>query len=264
MKIIVLASGSKGNATYVEIGTEKILIDCGLSYRQIVTRLAEHDKTLEGLSKVFITHEHSDHVSELSMLAKKHVDVDIYLSEGTLKNLNKNIKYTIDINRFKMILPEDLIDFGSYKVLPFMVYHDAFEPFGYRFFETNKSFVYITDTGYFPVRKYHLITNAEAYIIESNHEVEMLLESNRPWLLKRRILDDEGHLSNEDSANLLLNLAGDRTRYIVLAHLSEECNIESKALDAYNKVFIDQGVDIYAYRIVVAKQTESSELISIE
>jgi len=218
---------------------------------------------LEGLSKVFITHEHSDHVSELYMLAKNH-DFDIYLSEGTFNGINKNIRYKIDITRFKTVKPEVMLEFEGFKVLPFDIYHDALEPFGFRFFEGVNSLVYITDTGYFPIRKYELIANAEAYVIESNHEVEMLLESNRPWLLKRRILDDEGHLSNEDSANLLLNLAGDRTKYIILAHLSEECNIEAKALDAYNKVFIGQGVDIDSYRLVVARQNEASKLITIE
>lgn len=263
MEVIVLASGSKGNATYIEIGNEKLLIDCGITYKQLTKRLAEHNKTLDGLSKVFITHEHSDHVKELVMLVKNH-DVNIYLSEGTLKNLNKTIKYNIDSPRFQVILPEYMLEFEGFKVLPFNIYHDALEPFGYRFFEGESSMVYMTDTGYFPMRKYHLISNAEAYVIESNHEVEMLLESDRPWLLKRRILDDQGHLSNEDSANLILNLAGDRTKYIVLAHLSEECNIETKALEAYNKTFLDQGVDIFAYKVIVARQNEPTERIIIE
>lgn len=263
MELIVLASGSKGNSTYLEIGKEKILIDCGISLKQIKLRLEEHNKNLDGLSKIFITHEHSDHVKELSMVAKNY-DVDIYLSEGTLKNLNTRIRYTIDSRKFKTIFPEEIIEFDGFSVLPFLVYHDAYEPLGYRFNENGKSLVYITDTGYFPERKYELIKNCEVYIIESNHEVEMLLESDRPWLLKRRILDDEGHLSNEDSANLLLNLAGDNTKTIVLAHLSEECNIESKARDAYNKAFLDQGVDIYSYRIIVANQNYSTDVISIE
>lgn len=263
MNFIVLASGSKGNATYIEIGNEKILVDCGLNYKQLTLRLALHGKTLEGLTKIFITHEHSDHVSQLAMFAKKH-PIDIYLSEGTFQNLNKTIRNTIDIRRFKIMLPEEMIDFDHYRVLPFMVYHDAFEPFGFRFFEGEQSLVYMTDTGYFPMRKFHLVMNAEAYVIESNHEVEMLLESDRPWLLKRRILDDQGHLSNEDSAQLLLNLAGDRTKVIVLAHLSEECNIDTLARDAYSKVFLDQGVDLYAYRIEVAKQNEPSALFTIE
>ncbi|MBI9009139.1 MAG: MBL fold metallo-hydrolase [Tenericutes bacterium] len=263
MEFIVLASGSRGNSTYLEIGNEKILIDCGISYKQVRLRLEEHNKTIDGLTKVFITHEHSDHVGQLAMLAKNH-DIEIYLSEGSLKNLKKNIKYVIDCTRFKTCVPEKLLEFDGFQVLPFNVYHDAIEPFGYRFYEDDKSLVYITDTGYFPQRKYNLIANAEAYIIESNHEVELLLESDRPWLLKRRILDDEGHLSNEDSATLLLNLAGDKTKIIILAHLSEECNLTSLAIDAYNKAFMNQGVDISAYKLVVARQDYSTELFFLE
>jgi phosphoribosyl 1,2-cyclic phosphodiesterase len=263
MEFIVLASGSKGNSTYLEIGEEKILIDCGVSYKQVRLRLEEHNKTIDGLTKIFITHEHSDHVGHLAMLAKKH-DIEIYLSEGSLKNLKKKIKYEIDCRRFKTCEPEKMLEFDGFSVLPFNVYHDAIEPFGYRFYENGKSLVYITDTGYFPQRKYELISNAEAYIIESNHEVEMLLESDRPWMLKRRILDDQGHLSNEDSANLLLNLAGDRTKIIILAHLSEECNLGSKALEVYNKAFLEQGLDISAYKLIVAYQHYSTELFSLD
>ncbi len=263
MECIILASGSKGNCTYLEIGNEKILIDCGISYKQTKDRLKEYGKTLDGLSKIFITHEHSDHVAHLGMLAKYH-EFDIYMSEGTLKNLTKRIKYTINVFRYKTIIPEDILEFDGYNVLPFNVYHDAIDPMGYRFTEKGKSLVYITDTGYFPERKYSLIQNAEAYIIESNHEVEMLLESDRPWLLKRRILDDNGHLSNEDSANLLLNVAGDKTKYIILAHLSEDCNMPICAKEAYDKVFYDQGVDISSYEIIIAQQHYATEPILVE
>lgn len=262
MEIIVLASGSKGNTTYLEIGQEKILIDCGISYRQINSRLQALGKSIEGITKIFITHEHGDHVAHLAMLAKKH-DVDIYLSEGTLNNLRKDIRYTIDVRCFKTLLAEEQYHFDGFSVLPFMVYHDAYEPFGYRFFEDDKSLVYITDTGYFPLRKYHLISNADAYIIESNHEVEMLLESNRSWPLKRRILDDQGHLSNDDSAQLLMNLAGDRTRYIVLAHLSEECNLDHLALSAYQKTFLREGVDVNSYQLIIAHQHYATDIISL-
>jgi phosphoribosyl 1,2-cyclic phosphodiesterase len=263
MKFIVLSSGSKGNATYLEIGNTKVLIDCGLSYRQIKLRLLERGKTLDDLSAVFITHEHSDHVNGLCNLAKKH-DIKIYLSLGSFENLNKRILNDIDKSLFNIIKAEESLDFETFQVLPFLTYHDATEPFGYRFIYKNHSLVYITDTGYFPIKKYDIIRNAEAYIIESNHEVEMLLESARPWLLKRRILDDQGHLSNEDSANLMLNIIGDRTKYIVLAHLSEECNLEEHALKAYNKAFYAEGIDIDSYKIIIAKQNHSIEEISTE
>ena len=108
MEFTVLASGSKGNATYLEIGNDKILIDCGLSYKQLNLRMAELNKSIDGLTKIFITHEHSDHVSQLSMIAKKH-DVEIYLSEGSLRNLNKKIRYVIDSTRFNVIVPEVIV-----------------------------------------------------------------------------------------------------------------------------------------------------------
>lgn len=263
MRIIVLASGSSANATYLEIGEAKILIDCGLSYRQLVYRLKEKGKTLEGLTAVFVTHEHADHVMGLSMLAKKH-KMRIVLSQGTLKGLNKRFTGDIDKELFQIVNHLETLDFNSFKVLPFNTYHDALEPFGYRFIEAEKSLVYITDTGYFPIKQYDYLRAASAYIIESNHEVEMLLESSRPWQLKRRILDDQGHLSNEDSANLLLNLVDDNTEYIILAHLSQECNLEELALDTHRRIFTDQGVNISSYKLIAAKQNHSSEEIIIE
>ena len=264
MKAIILASGSTANATYLEIGNSKILIDCGLSYRQLVYRLAEKEKDLTGLKAIFITHEHADHVAGLRVLANKHKDMKIVLSEGTYQALDK--RYTGDINNemFMVVKSDVMINVFDFKVLPFSTYHDASEPFGYRFLENEKSLVYITDTGYFPIKQYDKLRDAEAYIIESNHHVEMLLESSRPWQLKRRILDDQGHLSNEDSANLLLNLAGEKTKYIVLAHLSSECNLEALALSTYKKIFLEQGVDISLYKLLAARQNEPSEEIIIE
>jgi len=263
MKAIVLASGSAANATYIEIGSSKVLVDCGLSYRQLIYRLKEKNKDLNDLKAVFITHEHADHIAGLRVLAKNH-RMKIILSEGTYKALDKRYYGDIDEKLFHIIKENEILDMFDFKVLPFAIYHDAAEPFGYRFIEDNKSLVYVTDTGYFPIKQYENLRNADCYIIESNHEVEMLLESSRPWQLKRRILDDQGHLSNEDSANLLLNLAGEKTKYIVLAHLSRECNLEHLALNAYKRAFFDQGVDINLYKLIAAKQNEPSEEIIIE
>ncbi|MDY0024028.1 MAG: MBL fold metallo-hydrolase [Candidatus Izemoplasmatales bacterium] len=263
MRAIVLASGSSANATYLEISGEKVLIDCGLSYRQLTTRLKTKGKDLEGLKAVFITHEHADHVAGLRVLANKH-KMKIILSQGTYDSLDKRYYGEIDEDLFMIVRDKALIDIFGFKVMPFETYHDATEPFGYRFIEGEKSLVYITDTGYFPIKEYETLRNADAYIIESNHEVEMLLESARPWQLKRRILDDQGHLSNEDSANLLLNIIGEKTKFIVLAHLSRECNLETLALSTHQKVFFEQGIDIKTYNLIAARQNEASEEIIIE
>ncbi len=263
MRIVVLASGSKANSTYLEIGKSKVLIDCGLSYRQILYRLSEKGKNLDGLKAVFITHEHADHVMGLRVLAKKH-QMKIVLSQGTYDGLDKRFLGEIDSELFVIVKNLETMDFQEFQVVPFNTYHDAREPMGYRFIEDDKSLVYLTDTGYFPIKQYDNLRNADCYIIESNHEVDMLLESARPWVLKRRILDDQGHLSNEDSANLLLNLVGEKTKHIVLAHLSQECNIEAVALEVHTKIFFEQGIDIKTYQLSAAKQNHSSEEIIIE
>jgi len=263
MKITVLASGSKGNATLIEINEDQYLIDCGLTYRQLIQRLDQQNKQLNRLKGVFITHEHRDHVSGLRVLLNKH-QVPIYLSEGTFKGFDKRFFGEINPKLVNYLYEESMIEFNDFQVMPFYVYHDAIEPLGFKFIENQKSFVYITDTGYFPIRKYDLIRNANAYMIESNYESEMLLESNRPWMLKRRILDDTGHLSNEDSAKLLTDIIGDQTKTIILAHISEDCNLDAIAKETHTIFFMQNKRSIEDYHVLIAKQHESLNEIIIE
>lgn len=263
MRITVLASGSKGNATLIEFGNQQYLIDCGLTYRQLKLRLEKQGKTLDHLKGIFITHEHRDHVSGLRVLLNNH-QVPIYLSEGTYKGLDKRFTGPIDTRLIHLLREEEMVDMDGFQVLPFNTYHDAIEPLGYKFIEASHSFVYMTDTGYFPLRKYDLIRNATVYMLESNYESEMLLESSRPWMLKRRILDDRGHLSNEDSANLLLEVLGDQTSTIILAHLSEDCNIDHVAKETYGVCFALKDIDLTKYKLYTAKQHESLDEIIIE
>jgi phosphoribosyl 1,2-cyclic phosphodiesterase len=152
------------------------------------------------------------------------------------------------INFDELLMPDGFV------VRPFMTYHDALEPCGYKFIEASKSLVYLTDSGYFPQKHYDIIRNADAYILESNHDPEMLLDSDRPWILKKRILDDQGHLSNQDSAQLIMNVIGPNTKVIILAHLSQECNTPEAALSAYQRMFDDQGLIYNDYRILYAEQ----------
>ena len=260
MKVTVLASGSKGNATWIEFGENHYLIDCGISYKQIKLRLASQGKNLDHLKGVFITHEHRDHVSGLRVLLNQH-HVPVFLSEGTFKGFDK--RYMGEIERWdvRFLREETMISFDNFKLLPFNTYHDAIEPMGFKFIENERSFVYMTDTGYFPLRKYDLIRNCDGYLIESNYESELLLESSRPWMLKRRILDDQGHLSNEDSANLMLDVIGKNTKVIILAHLSEECNASHVALDTYEICFQHKGKGIKDYQFLIADQFKALEEI---
>jgi phosphoribosyl 1,2-cyclic phosphodiesterase len=253
MKFIVLASGSKGNATYLEIGSKKLLIDAGISLRQIQARMEECAAPIDRLDAVFITHEHIDHVYGLAAIANKF-KMPVYMTEGSYHNLNRKIKESLGADGVKIISYNDVLMMDGFVVKPLVTYHDALEPCGYKFTEAGKSLVYITDTGYYPQAAFDMIRNADCYIIESNHDPEMLLDSDRPWVLKRRILDDEGHLSNEDSAFLLANVLSDKTQKIVLAHLSQECNTKEKALEKYAEVFTKQGLVYHDYHIECADQ----------
>lgn len=255
MKFIVLASGSGGNSTYLEIGSKTFLIDIGISLRQIQSRLEQSGKQLTHLDGIFITHEHADHVNGLVSTAKKFRP-RIYMTEGTYKNLSRVILTGLDSSLIDIINFDELIMIDGFTVRPFMTFHDALEPCGYKFTESGKNLVYMTDSGYFPQKQFDLIANAHAYIIESNHEPELLLESDRPWMLKKRILDDKGHLSNEDSANLIIKVLGTNTKTIVLAHLSQECNTPDIALQVYKRVFEEQGLVVSDYRIIYAMQDQ--------
>lgn len=262
MKIVVLASGSRGNATYLEIGNTKVLIDCGLSFRQITQRLTQIGKTFDTLDYVFITHEHGDHISGL-LTVQNRLNPQIFLSEGTYRNLPKRIVENLRIDKMHILSGAEPLFLDGFSVHAFSTYHDALEPLGFRFVEGGKKLIYMTDTGYFPMKDFPMIQNADCYIIESNHEPSLLLDSDRPWLLKKRILDDQGHLSNEDSADLIARVLGDQTSHIILAHLSEECNTPQEALATYQTVFTHSGLESARYAIVCAKQDQPLDEVII-
>jgi len=255
MRYLVLASGSRGNCTLLEIEDRVYLIDCGITMRQIQSRLEQKNAKLTRLDGIFLTHEHGDHVGGLLPLVNKFKPT-VHLTEGTYRNLPKPIRENLDETLLRFVRFEEPYVNDIVVVKAIQAYHDALEPCGYRFVHRGKSLVYLTDTGYFPTAKYGELANADHYIIESNHDPDLLLDSDRTWQLKRRILDDQGHLSNEDSAFLITNVLGEATKKIVLAHLSQECNTESHALHTYHQVFLKQGMIFEDYAIVCAKQDE--------
>lgn len=259
MDYIVLASGSKGNATILKHGERRYLVDAGISLRMIQSRLALRNERLERLDGIFVTHEHADHVGFLVAIVNRF-KCPVYLTEGTRRNLPRPVGGNLKDSDFRIVGFDEPLLFDGFSVRAFATYHDALEPCGFMFTAGGRSLVYMTDTGYFPDDRIDAIRNAEAYVIEANHDPDMLLDSDRPWVLKRRILDDRGHLSNEDSAFLTANLVGDRTRTVMLAHLSQECNTPEKALETYRAVFSEQGLALDRIRLVCALQDEPMEV----
>ena len=245
MKFCVLASGSKGNCTYIEIENHKFLIDVGTNFLYISKKLNEINVKPNEIEAIFITHSHTDHISALKRIIK-NINPKIYLTDKIMNELN------ITLDNYEII--EDDIKFDNFIINTIKLSHDVEECLGYIF---NNRVVYITDTGYINNKYHEILKNKEVYIIESNHDVDMLMESNRPYFLKMRILGDEGHISNKDCGYYLSKFIGNNTNHIILAHLSENNNTKEKALDTVLK-YIE-----YEKNICVAMQNERTEVIEI-
>lgn len=260
MKYVVFSSGSQGNASLLRTNNLNILIDAGITKKQIEEGLAESGLKLEDINYLFITHEHVDHIRAISQLLK-YPNIKIVISRGTLDFI---IDYSKDHNRAKdlenifiktkngsiIIIEriEDTIMYPSLKIdslevefLP--LFHDAREPIGFIFKEDNKKFCYITDTGYVHSDIMPLINNSDAYVLESNHDPELLMASDRPYYTKLRIIGDHGHMSNEDSMYILAKSIGDKTKLVMHAHISQECNLVMLINSKREEVFKEYNKD---------------------
>ena len=252
MKVCVLASGSKGNVTYIETDKTKSLIDVGMSTSYIEKKLKEISVNPREIERIFITHTHQDHIKGLRIFLKKY-NPEVYLTETMEEDLELIIDKTNYINSDIEI--EDLI------IKPIKTSHDVSDSNGYIFVENSKSLMYMTDTGYINQRNFNKFQNHNIYILESNHDIEMLMKGPYPYHLKQRILSDKGHLSNKDSAYYLSEFIGDRTEKVILAHLSEKNNTEEKAIEEYKKAFKKRNKK--APQVEVAKQNERLEVIKL-
>lgn len=238
----VLASGSTGNAIFVETNTHSFLVDAGLSGKQMEALFKEIDRDISRLDGILVTHEHSDHIKGVGIVARKY-GLPIYANEKTWQAMSPLIgqvpteqKFTFDMETVKT--------FGDLDIQSFGVSHDAAEPMFYVFHQGEKKLVLITDTGYVSDRMKGLISNADAYVFESNHDVQMLRMGRYPWNIKRRILSDVGHVSNEDAAIAMSEVAGDRTKGFYLAHLSQDNNMKDLARMAVAQTLETKGIRV--------------------
>ena len=223
----ILASGSSGNCFYLETAQKRLLVDAGLSGKKITSLLSEIDRKPEDLDAILVTHEHKDHIHGVGVLARKY-NLDIYANEATWRAMEKDLG-KLDASQKHIFEMGKMKTFGDLDIESFGVSHDAAAPQFYRFMKDGKSFVMLTDTGYVSDRMAGVIENADAYLIESNHDIEILRSGAYPWSLKQRILSDLGHLSNEDGAETMIRTLGNRTKRIYLGHLSKENNIKELA-----------------------------------
>ncbi|MFJ5771949.1 MBL fold metallo-hydrolase [Psychrobacillus sp. NPDC093180] len=227
MKFSVLASGSSGNAIYVENEEHSFLVDVGLSGKKMEQLFSEIDRDIKKLSGIFITHEHSDHIKGLGVVARKH-GIPIYANEKTWLAMDSLIGNVAVEQRFQFDM-EAVKTFGSIDIQSFAVSHDAADPMFYIFHENGRKLVLITDTGYVSDRMKGHIKGADSFVFESNHDVSMLQMGRYPWSIKRRILSDVGHVSNEDAAVAMSEVVDIKNTHIYLSHLSKDNNMKDLA-----------------------------------
>jgi phosphoribosyl 1,2-cyclic phosphodiesterase len=255
MKICVLASGSKGNSTLLKCGENKILIDIGVSTRYIEKELKDLNIDPKTIKYIFLTHIHNDHIFGLKTFLKKYKPI-LFLSESMYYYLIK----IMPINDYQII--EKFIEIDNIHINAIKLSHDSEEVNGYIFKYNNKELVYITDTGYINVRYHHELSNKDFYVIESNHDISMLMKGKYPNHLKRRIISDKGHLSNDDSIKYLNKFINTNTKGIMFIHMSESNNSEELILEAINRNLSNNPFK--PSKIVISKQNEKTEMIEID
>lgn len=254
MKVCVLTSGSAGNSTLVKTDNHQILIDAGTNYNYLNNKLKEVGCEISDIDYIFISHSHSDHIGALQQIINKHRPV-ICLSEKMLQELVFLKNYdNLLVNEQSMQLDELQIEY-------FKTSHDTADSRGFVINSDNKALVYITDTGYLNSKHFSMLKNKELYIMESNHDPEMLINGKYPKWLQTRILSDVGHLSNESASLYLSKLIGPKTKKIILAHLSKENNSDIIALATFYKIMADCNLD--PVEVIVAKQDERTEFIEL-
>lgn len=255
MKISVLASGSKGNSCFIKTNNGSYLIDIGTTCGYVEKQLKDLNEDIKQIKGIFITHAHTDHINGLKVFIKKYNPV-IYLTE----KMYNEISTLIDINNYYFI--SQTLNLDDLLITSIKTSHDTDDSVGYIFEEDSHSFVYITDTGYINVKNHKKLLNKNLYVLESNHDVSMLMDNPKyPYHLKQRILGDKGHLSNEDSSYYLSKFIGEKTRTIILAHLSEHNNTKEIALNTLLKTLKEN--DKECDNIIVAEQNNRTELVEV-
>ncbi len=254
MKVCNLASGSEGNVTFVETAHHKILLDLGTTVKYIKEKLSEISANLSDVDYIFITHVHDDHIKALKNYIKKYKGT-ICLSPQMFSELTFLQSYE------NIILYNDAVYLDDVTIDIFKTSHDTSDSRSFVIRSEGKSIVYLTDTGFINQKNFKKIANADIYLFESNHDIEMLMNGPYPKWLKDRVAGPYGHLSNKDSSIYLAKIIGPNTQKIILSHLSQKNNTEEKALATIKEIFAEYEINFSD--IICAKQNERTELYEV-
>lgn len=265
MRLCSIASGSSGNCIYAGSDRTHLLVDTGISKKRIEAGLGTLEVKGEELNGILITHEHSDHIQGLGVFSRKY-EIPIYATAGTIEG----IKCSRSLGR----MPDGLLheiktdqpfSLGDLEIKPFEISHDANQPAGYRIEHGKKAVAVATDLGIYDEYTIENLSGLNAVLLEANHDVHMLEVGPYPYPLKRRVLGERGHLSNELSGRLLCDILHDNLQYVMLGHLSKENNYAQLAHETV-KLEITLGDNPYKGEdipIAVAHRDDVSEIVTV-
>jgi phosphoribosyl 1,2-cyclic phosphodiesterase len=280
--LTILASGSGGNCTYLETDSTRILIDAGLSVKQMEERLATVGRKLADVHAVLITHEHRDHIEGLSLLARRF-EIPIYTnhetraailenwqgprkkggSNGADEETSSNGDSKHASVKWKIFENGHRFSVGDFDVEPFSVLHDAADPVGFLFLHGGRRIAFLTDVGQMTHLTLQKMREVDVLVLESNHDLDLLQKNReRPESLKQRIRGKHGHLSNKDAAAAISQVISKRLCHVFLAHLSEDCNCPKIAETSMRKILQDMGAS--HVQVTVTSQDRPCQTFDLE
>ena len=293
MRMTVLASGSKGNSTLVASSRTRILVDAGLSCRELMKRMQMANEDPAAIDALLITHEHQDHVQGVAVLARK-LGVPVYFTQATHRAWmrwmmpQKRLTYAAwlalrqqppgveEVEKASVERAEDPcslpgveyfsagsgFSIGDIVVTPFTIPHDAADPVGFVFEADGVRMAIATDLGYMPPNVKMAIRNCDVLMLESNHDLEMLRDGPYPWSVKQRVMSRVGHLSNEAASDFLEKNYDGNASYVILAHLSESNNLPELARVTAERALRDR-MSLLANKLLLAQQDGPLEPICL-
>ena len=255
IKVVTLSSSSKGNSVLIVGEQTNMLIDAGINLKTLIEKLNLLKVEPSSITAILSTHEHSDHSKSVGAFIRKFGSMLYCYADGKPAMLEKLGK--VDERKIVEFYDNEFL-IGEFTIKPFKLPHDSASCVGFRITVGQNSFAYATDLGFASEETINNLKNCKLVILESNHDEKMLQLSNRPYFLKQRILAKTGHLSNKTCVSYLKEIITDKTKNVILAHLSEECNDEDLALNEVKNAFPDMKFNLYA-----ARQKEPLDVIEI-
>lgn len=265
LKFFSLGSGSSGNCYFLTTGQHSILIDAGLTMRNLKRTLQSYGFDLSDVEAVFVTHDHADHIKSVGNLAND-MDIPIYATQPVHMGINRNYcvtsKLTAEHQRY--VNKEEPLQFGDFCITPFEVCHDSSDCVGYKVEAEGQTFVLITDAGSVTPILTERISEANYLVLESNHDEDMLAMGPYPAYLKGRIRSGRGHLSNKQAATMLAENATEKLKHVWLCHLSEENNHPELARKTMSATLRGYGlIDGVDFKVTVLGRKTPSELYEL-